>query len=255
MIYISFASLSSTPSPYSPAMVPSSYTPRVDPAGHDVAIILLRLRVEVADLLQRVDPSEQDVAVILYSLGRLPPPCRRPALVMLSGLPGSGKSTVAHALRRRSHAALIQSDRVRKLLEPRPTYSTEESARVFGAIHRALARLLEAGIPAILDATTLTARDREPLATIAARSGARLIPVWVTAPDHVIRRRLADRLRGARAAHDVSDAGIAVYEQMQARAEPIPGPHLTIDTDGDYLPSVRRLARMMCGDAQTLEAP
>jgi predicted kinase len=83
-----------------------------------------------------VGPLEQDVARILTALEPLPQPHPRPVLVVLSGLPGSGKSTVAHALRGRVDAAVVQSDVVRKLLFPFPHYTSEESAWVFAAIHR-----------------------------------------------------------------------------------------------------------------------
>lgn len=193
----------------------------------------------------KVDPREQDVACILDSLGPLPPPRPRPALVALSGLPGSGKSTVAHTLRGRTAAVLLQSDRVRKLLIPMPDYSADESARVFAAIHAVLEHLLAAGIPAILDATLLEERQREPLRQIAARTGARPILVWVQASDGEIRRRLAARHAGGRAPYDVSDAGVEVYEMMRARVEPIRGPHLTIDTDRDYTATLNALVRMV----------
>jgi predicted kinase len=192
-----------------------------------------------------VDAPEQDVARILASLGPLPPPRRRPALVVLSGLPGSGKSTIAHELRQRVSAAVLQSDRVRKLLIPVPDYSTDESARVFGAIHATLERLLADGIPAILDATTLEQRQRAPLARIAERTGARLILVWVQASEREVRRRLAARHAGGRAGYDVSDAGAEVYEMMRGRVEPIRGRHMTINTDRDYAPAVASLAQLI----------
>jgi predicted kinase len=197
-----------------------------------------------------VDPREQDVARILESLGPLPPPTPRPALVVLSGLPGSGKSTVAYALMQRVSAVLVQSDRVRKLLVPVPDYSTEESARVFAVIHAALERLLADGIPVILDATTLEEKQRRPLAQIAARAGARLVLVWVQAADREVRRRLAARHAGARAAYDVSDADVTVYEMMRARVEPIRGPHITVDTDRDYTPALDTLARIIGGTSE-----
>ena len=193
----------------------------------------------------RVDPRDRDVARILLSLGLLPPPSLRPALVVLGGLPGSGKSAVAHELQRRVPVALLQSDRLRKLLAPDPAYTPEENARLFGAIHVALERLLAAGIPTVLDATTLSQREREPLAQIAARTRARLILVWVEAPEPEVRRRLAARAAGVRGAYDESDAGEDVYQQMRARVEPIRGRHFRINTGRDYAPALDALTRLM----------
>ncbi len=194
-----------------------------------------------------VNQLEQDVERVLASLGTLPAPRPRPTLVALSGLPGSGKSTVADALRRRVPLVVLQSDRIRKLLVPVPQYSAEESARVFAAIHGAVERLLRGGIPVLVDATNLQERTRAPLVDIAARTGARFVLVWVEAPDETIRQRLAGRVAGRRAGYDVSDAGIDVYELMRARVEPIRGDHFVINTDRDLTPAVEALARMVEG--------
>jgi predicted kinase len=168
-------------------------------------------------------------------------------LVVLSGLPGSGKSTIARALQERVPLALVQSDRVRKLLVPVPSYTPDESARVFGAIHRVLEWLLGGGIPVLLDATTLRDEQREPLARIAARTGARLILVWVYAPEGLVRRRLTLRHTGGRAAHDLSDADIGVYEMMRERVEPIRAPHWRINTGSDTTRKLDALARRIEG--------
>jgi predicted kinase len=195
-----------------------------------------------------VNQLEQDVERVLASLGTLPAPHPRPTLIALSGLPGSGKSTVADALRRRVPIVVLQSDRIRKLLVPVPQYSAEESARVFAALYGALERLLRAGVPVLVDATNLQERYRAPLVDIAARTGARFVLVWVEAPEDTIHRRLTARTAGTRAGYDVSDAGIDVYEMMRARVEPIPGDHLVINTDRDITPAVEMLARMVEGD-------
>lgn len=189
-----------------------------------------------------MDPLEQDVRRILLSLGPLPPPRPRPALVILCGVPGSGKSTVAHALAGRAAVALVQSDQVRKLLVAVPQYTTEESARVFGALHVAVERLLRAGISAIVDATNLQEQHRAPLRVIAARCGARWRVVVVTASERSIRQRLRARSAGQREAFDVSDAGEAVYELLRARVEPVRGPHMVIDTEQDMSPAIAALA-------------
>lgn len=196
-------------------------------------------------ILEGVDPLEQDTARILLSLGPLPPPRPRPALVILCGLPGSGKSTVADALVRQTGAALLQSDRVRKLLVAVPGYTTEESARVFSALHAAVERLLAGGISTVVDATNLRESHRAPLREIAQRCGVRWRVVVVTAREPVIRARLRARSAGRRAAFDVSDAGEDVYDLLLASAEPVRGPHLQIDTEKDITPAIVALAGWM----------
>jgi len=78
--------------------------------------------------------------------------------VWLTGLPASGKSTVARALaaelaRRGIRAAVLESDAVRREITPRPKYGVEER-EAFYATLACLARLLVLhGVPVIVDAT------------------------------------------------------------------------------------------------------
>ena len=97
---------------------------------------------------------------LLAALRDLPPPMAQPVLVMVSGLPGSGKSYFSRLLAREVPLAVLESDYLRQVLFPRPTYSADESARLFSAIHGLVQRLLQMGIPVLLDATNLVEANR-----------------------------------------------------------------------------------------------
>jgi len=181
---------------------------------------------------ERDNQLEEDLRVLEGALGPLPPPQGRPALVVLSGLPGTGKSHLARELCRRYPLARLESDVLRKALFARPTYSAPESARLFAACHALLDRLLARGVSAVLDATNLKEIHRRPLYRIAEDHGARLVLVEVRAPREVVEGRLERRSRGENP-WDQSQAGLEVYERMREGAEPIQRPHLTVDTSGD----------------------
>lgn len=169
-------------------------------------------------------PLSADVQRILNAVeNKARRPSNTPALAVLSGLPGTGKSTLARALRDRTGALVLESDALRRLFVPRPAYSAAESERLFAAIHGAIDALLEHGRSVILDATNLTEAERAPVRAIAAERGARLVVVEVTAPSALVRQRLSSRT-------STSDADVSVYERMRKRLEEIKGPHFVADT-------------------------
>jgi adenylylsulfate kinase len=78
--------------------------------------------------------------------------------IWLTGLPASGKSTLAaalmHALRARGlHPALLESDELRRVLTPRPTYSEQERETFYAAVALIARLLTDHGVPVVIDAT------------------------------------------------------------------------------------------------------
>ena len=172
----------------------------------------------------------------------LPPPRSSAALVVVSGLPGSGKSYFCRRLASRYPIARLESDALRKTLFGQPTHSDEESRRLFAASHYVLDRLLGAGISALLDATNLREVHRRQLYAIADRHGAKLVLVSLRAPAAVVEERLAGRGRRADP-EDLSDAGPEVYQRMRSLAEPIGRPHIVVDTSADIEPAIDAVLR------------
>lgn len=163
-----------------------------------------------------------------------------PVLILMSGLPGSGKSYLSERVASELSAVVIESDRLRKALFPKPTYSAQESALVHRACQRTMRWLLCKGVRVIFDATNLVEFQREMLYHLAESSGARLLIVRVVAPEEVIRERLAQRNADA---HSASDADWRIYRRMSKREQTIRRPYLCIDTSEDIDAAVRKIAR------------
>ena len=183
-----------------------------------------------------------DVDRVLQSLGTLPSAQLRPALVVVAGLPGAGKSAFSRDLALRTGAVILESDAIRHLLFERPSYSWQESRQLFAALHTAVEKLLDTGISCIIDATNLAERYRRPLYDVADKCRAKLVVVEVTAPAEVALQRLSER---AAAPGSPSDADAAIYQRMRREWEAIEREHFAVDTSEPTAKAVAAIAREM----------
>jgi predicted kinase len=183
-----------------------------------------------------------DVQKLRGSLDGLPQPQAEPVLIMLSGLPGTGKSFFCRKLAERLSFLILASDTLRKVLFPDPQYSEHENKRLFPACHVLIEELLRTGIPVIFDGTNLFEHHREYLYRAAERAGAKLILVWVEAPTEVVRERLMAREKATMPQYD-SGAGWDVYVRMKPRREKISRNHLVVDTSQDITAAVDKIVR------------
>jgi predicted kinase len=177
---------------------------------------------------------------LLESLGELPEPVAEPVLIIISGLPGTGKSYLSERLAERVPFLVLESDALRKALFSKPSYTSRESAQLFRTIHQLLWELLNKGISVILDATNLSERFREKLYSIADRLHVKLILVRVEAPPEVVYQRLENRVRDT---GNRSDADWAVYRRMRPSVDRIRRHHYVVDTSRDITPALDKIVR------------
>jgi predicted kinase len=189
-----------------------------------------------------VSQLTSDVERLLGDFGKLPEPVVRPAFIAVSGLPGTGKTYFCTKLAERLPFVILESDALRKMLFPRPSYSPEESARLFQVLHQLIERLLKKGISLILDATNLSEHNRERLYNIGDRLGVKFILVRVEAPPEVVHARLRSRAEGV-SPQGNSDADWSVYQKMKPSLERIRRNHYAVDTSRDITPVLEKIVR------------
>ncbi len=176
--------------------------------------------------------AKRDARRLEAALGRLPKAVRPLRLVILIGLPGSGKSHFARRLAGRYPAAILESDALRSVLYRSPQHDDKENERLFPAIHVLARRLLDRGVPVVLDATNLREAHRRPLYRLADEAGARLVIVRLRAPIAVMRQRLAERDAG-RDPKDRSTAGLRVLARMRRDYQRPRRAYFVVDTAKD----------------------
>ncbi|MDF3888688.1 AAA family ATPase [Cupriavidus basilensis] len=150
---------------------------------------------------------------------------RRPgAIIIMHGLSGSGKSTVARQLAMAAAMVRVRSDVERKRLPrgspalPHDRYSPGNTARVYRRL-LAICRLGSgAGFPMIADATFLVREHRLWFASLAARRGVHFSIVDCNADVATLRERITAR---ARRGGDPSDADLQVLEWQRRAQEPL----------------------------------
>lgn len=159
----------------------------------------------------------------LLALGALETPERRGGLVLVGGLPGTGKSTLAAALAARANFHVVRSDVVRKELAGAPLaatsglgeglYSSDWSDRTYAECLRRSQDLLFAGARVIVDATFLERARRMPFYDLALHCGVPIVALDCQTDMATVKERLAAR-RG-----DASDADWSVFLHAAQRRE------------------------------------
>ena len=173
-------------------------------------------------------------------LGQLPEAAAEPVFIAVSGLPGTGKSYFCRKLAERLPLVILESDSLRKVLFPAPSYGPEESSRLFHACHRLIEDLLRKGVSLVLDATNLSERYREYLYSIADRLRVKLVLVRVEAPPHVVQERLKSREKDSASK---SDADWVVYQKMKLSVQRITRNHYVVDTSRDIAPVIDKVVK------------
>lgn len=169
----------------------------------------------------------------LLALDELESPQRRPCLLLVIGLPGTGKSTLAKELANCAHFEVVRSDVVRKdlwrklsvgdhdstaseRLTPRGgMYSDEWNQRTYAECWRQAEQMLFDGKRVIVDANFRVDSDRIRFLEAAQRMGLRCGILVCEAGEAIVRQRLSQR-RG-----DASDADWSVYLRAAETCEPM----------------------------------
>jgi aminoglycoside phosphotransferase family enzyme/predicted kinase len=157
----------------------------------------------------------------LWCLSELETPGGRPGLILVSGLPGTGKSTLSRSLAERAHFEVIRSDVVRKEIfaeessgQTSSLYTSNRTQQIYDECLERARRLLQIGRRVIVDATFQREQDRQNFLQLAIECGARAVWLECVASPEITKQRIEAR-HG-----DASDADWSVYQLVRSRWQP-----------------------------------
>ncbi|MBX3413413.1 MAG: AAA family ATPase [Pirellulales bacterium] len=173
----------------------------------------------------------------------------RPLLLVVGGLMGTGKSTLAEALARQFGTAVFSTDAIRHELfgqSQHPAgfgeghYTPEARMRVYRELIARARASLDRGLSLVLDGTFLGGEAIEQVEQLAEQGRGAIFRVRATCPREIALERIRAR---AAAGGSLSEARPELFAQQQAAAAASGTSHvdLEVDTTDDLALQVRRV--------------
>ncbi len=144
-------------------------------------------------------------------------------MLLVAGLPASGKTWLAKYLSEKWGAVHINSDKLRTAMNLRGHYDQASKQQVYNAMLTQAADALNAGRPVVVDSTFYKKYLRQAWVDLAKKQGARHRFVEIKIPEETAFQRLQKK-------REDSEADWQVYQQLKAEWEPLDAPHLTLDS-------------------------
>jgi predicted kinase len=150
-------------------------------------------------------------------------------VVLMAGLPATGKTTLAEALAASTGGIVLNKDRVREAMFPGKwtDYTPEQDEVVMTAVYSAARYLLKHQNPSFLFLDGRTYRQKSQVdqaIALAEESGSNWRILHLVCDRDVIRKRLAG------GTHIARNRDFELYSQLEQSLEPIDRPVLLVDT-------------------------
>lgn len=146
-------------------------------------------------------------------------------VVIVMGLPGSGKSYFARRLANVLNAAYLNSDGVRKMMMAKSSYSKDEKSSVYDQVLRTALELLHVQKHIVIDATFCSNALRNKFVD-AIKTNIQFIEI--RAQESIIKKRLQQKRTD-------SEADFKVYQIIKAGWELFRSNHLVLHSTNDNI--------------------
>lgn len=146
-------------------------------------------------------------------------------LVVVCGLPGVGKTTVAERIADHVDGRIRRTDVIRKELFDDPEYTDAETEAVYAELLARARDDIDAGEAVVLDATFADNRFRAAAREAAAETAAAFDLVEVACDEDVVERRIERR-------DGISDADFEIHLHFKELFDEVAGDHVVVDNSG-----------------------
>jgi predicted kinase len=152
-------------------------------------------------------------------------------IIVVAGLPGSGKSYFARRLAARLDAKHINSDAVRKAMGASGRYSFEDKLVVYTQMAKMTERFLDEDKVVVIDATFYHPAMRNMFLAIAEQRDIDIYFIQITAKESLIEERL-------KKPREDSEADFQVYKDIREQLQQMTNPHLNIESTNENIESM-----------------
>ena len=168
----------------------------------------------------------EDLAIVSSWLRQPGKAGASPVLLVLGGLPGTGKTTIARAWAAQRHAAHVRVDTIEQaLLRPGERDGSAPGPEGYAAAYAVAADQLRLGIDVVADSVNPLVVTREAWQHVARRAGARLLQVELSCAEQEHQRRVESREA------DITGHRLPDWSQVLAHDyQPWPEADLSLDT-------------------------
>lgn len=202
---------------------------------------------------EAANKASQEAALHLSHADRFVEPHLRPLVLVVGGLSGTGKTTLARLLAQELGAELLRSDTIRQSLfdsasEPHALdagkYRQELRERVYSEMFRIASELNRERISVIMDATFATSATLHAAHSVASHAKTIFIAIECVCRPEVARERITQRLRNGK---DASEARPEIYDQQRLTWQQWPAdiPQCRIDTEQHLTKQFDQVVRVL----------
>lgn len=150
------------------------------------------------------------------------------SIIIVMGLPGSGKSYFASRLAKAIHATYLASDVIRKNQSPRSRYDVGSKRQVYQHMAKMAENAIASNQMVVVDATFHLREFRDIFISLSQKHSCRIFWIVVEADEPLIKQRV-QRPRKE------SDADYGVYQVLKEEYEPLEQHHLKLSSTDNNL--------------------